>query len=47
MDAKEYWQLFMETGAPEVYMMYAKALKSEVRDVSEHHSIGIESQRLQ
>ena len=46
MDAKEYWQLFMETGAPEVYMLYTSALKMEGSHVSEHHSSGAESQRL-
>ena len=47
MDAQAYWQLFIETGAPEVYLMYTRAMKTEESDVSEHHSIGIESQRLQ
>lgn len=47
MNAREYWQLFMETGAPEVYMMYTQALKSEGNHVSEHHRPGSESQRLQ
>ena len=47
MDAKAYWQLFLETGAPEVYLMYTKAIKSEDCNVPEHHCVGIESQRLQ
>lgn len=47
MNAREYWQLFMETGAPEVYMMYTQALKTEGAHVSEHHCPGAESQRLQ
>ena len=47
MDAREYWQLFLETGAPEVYMMYTKALKTEEIHVPEHLSAGPESQRLQ
>lgn len=47
MDAKEYWKLFLETGAPEVYMMYTQALKTEGRYVSEHNGFGTESQRLQ
>ena len=29
MNAKDYWQLFMETGAPEAYLMYSKQLKTE------------------
>lgn len=47
MDAKSYWQLFLETGAPEIYMMYTRALKSEERYVSEHHCLGAEGKRLQ
>ncbi len=27
MEKKDYWQLFWETGAPEWYMMYTKAMK--------------------
>lgn len=46
MDSKEYWQLFLETGAPEMYMLYTSALKLEGSHVSEHQSLGIESQRL-
>ena len=29
MDAGSYWQLFMETGAPEMYLLYNKARKVE------------------
>ena len=29
MNAQDYWQLFLETGAPEAYLMYSKQLKSE------------------
>ena len=25
MEAKEYWQLFLETGAPEAYLLYKDA----------------------
>ena len=34
MEANDYWQLFMETGAPEAYLMY-KASKTEGKDVSD------------
>lgn len=27
MEAELLWELFMDTGAPEVYLMYKKALK--------------------
>ena len=36
MDAANYWQLFMETGAPEMYLLYQKALKTEGKHVSDH-----------
>ena len=36
MDARVYWNLFLETGAPEAYLMYTKALKSEGIHVSDH-----------
>lgn len=29
MNASDYWKFFMETGVPEYYLMYQKALKSE------------------
>ena len=47
MNSREYWQLFLETGAPEIYMMYTQTLKSEEGYVSEYHRLGIEGQRLQ
>ena len=34
MNANDYWQLFLETGAPEIYLLYSKQLESEVRHVS-------------
>lgn len=33
MNAKDYWQFFIETGAPEYYLMYQKALKMEAPNV--------------
>ena len=35
MDAASYWQLFLETGAPEMYLLYHKALKTEETYVSD------------
>ncbi len=40
MNAQEYWQLFMETGAPEAYLMYSKMLKSEAAHVYDHPGSG-------
>ena len=35
MNAENYWQLFLETGAPEMYLLYQKALKMEGNHVSD------------
>ncbi len=40
MEAKDYWQLFMETGVPEYYMMYSKAMKTEGTHVPYHTGFG-------
>lgn len=43
MNAVDYWQLFLETGAPEAYLMYSMKLKSEgthVFDDSGHRPEG-------
>ena len=29
MDSAAYWRLFLETGAPELYLLYRKALREE------------------
>jgi len=29
MDSSTYWSLFLETGAPELYLLYRKALQDE------------------
>lgn len=35
MNAGQLWQTFMETGAPEIYLMYNRARKMEESDVSD------------
>ena len=47
MNAKDYWQLFLETGAPEAYLMYSKQLKSEAADVYDNPGHRPESNGLQ
>ena len=47
MDARDYWQLFVETGAPEMYLMYSNALKMEENHVPERSGTCIESHGLQ
>jgi len=33
MNAGDYWQLFLETGAPEAYLMYSRQLRWEAQNV--------------
>ncbi len=35
MDKQGMWELFLETGLPEYYLMY-RAIRTEARDVSEN-----------
>lgn len=35
MNANDCWKLFLETGAPEYYLMYTHALKMEAPHVSD------------
>ncbi len=47
MDAEELWQLFMETGAPEVYLYYHQARRMEDSNVFENPGIGAQTHGLQ
>ena len=47
MKSTDYWQLFLETGAPEAYLMYSKMLKSEANYVYDDSGYRPESNRLQ
>ena len=47
MKANDYWNIFMETGAPEAYLLYSRALKMEAMDVFDDTGTGAESHGLQ
>ena len=47
MNAQNYWQLFLETGAPELYLLYSKAKKTEEQDVPEYQGIDSAGHQLQ
>lgn len=47
MDANQIWHLFLETGAPELYLFYQRALRMEKPHVFDHTGTGAESSRLQ
>lgn len=36
MNAGDYWSVFLETGAPEAYLLYSAALKMERNHVSDY-----------
>ncbi len=40
MNAMNYWQLFLETGAPEMYLMYTRMRRQEAGDVFENKGPG-------
>ena len=43
---KELWQLFLDTGAPEAYLMFKK-LEAEERNVSDNQRTGAAGHGLQ
>lgn len=47
MKANDYWNIFLETGAPEMYLLYSRALKMEAPDVSDHEGSGSAGHGLQ
>jgi len=46
MNKTDYWNLFLQTGAPEFYLKY-KAMQMEVKDVSDRTGHRPESHGLQ
>ncbi len=47
MNARECWEIFIETGAPEMYLLYTKARKMEESDVFNRPWSGASGDRLQ
>ena len=47
MEAKDYWQIFLETGAPEMYLLYTKAKRMEGIRVSDDQGPCTEGYKLQ
>ena len=40
MESSDYWRLFLETGAPEMYLLYNNAKKMEKKHVSDSSGPG-------
>lgn len=47
MNAPIFWQMFLETGAPEMYLLYNNARKMEKSDVLEDTGPGDAGHSLQ
>ena len=47
MDAMNLWQLFLDTGAPEVYLLYLEQRKLEGTYVPDHSGHRPEGHRVQ
>ena len=47
MQSQDYWNLFLETGAPEAYLFYARQLKLEAKHVSDNPGNRPQSHGLQ
>lgn len=47
MNSQTFWQLFLDTGAPEMYMLYNKAKKMEDSHVSDDSGSGVTGNALQ
>lgn len=47
MKSENLWQAFLDTGAPELYLLYAEAKKAEETDVFKSSGVGITCDQLQ
>ena len=47
MRSTDYWNIFLETGAPEAYLSYTRALKMEQAYVFEDKGTGVAGHGLQ
>ena len=47
MDSKDYWQMFLETGAPEYYLLFYNAQKMERSHVLDYAGACTKSYNVQ
>ena len=47
MNAQDYWQMFVETGVPEYYLLYSRAMKMEAGHVFDDSGTGAAGHGLQ
>lgn len=46
MESQDYWKLFMDTGAPELYLMFNNARKTESKHVFDDSGPGTSGCKL-
>lgn len=47
MNANSAWQIFLETGAPEMYLLYTQVKSMEKKDVFDDSRLSPESYKIQ
>lgn len=47
MNSHNLWLAFLDTGAPEMYLLYSKAKRQEESNVSDDPGVGSSSYQLQ
>ena len=47
MKSQDFWQIFLETGAPEAYLLYSKALKMKANHVPDDSGVSASCHGLQ
>ena len=47
MNSNDYWQMFLETGVPEYYVLYHRAQTMERNHVSDDSGAGVTSHTVQ
>ena len=47
MNSRQLWQAFLDTGAPEMYLLYNQAKKQEESHVSNDQGSGVTGYELQ
>lgn len=47
MNAQNFWQMFLDTGSPEIYLLYSRAKKMEDLHVLDDQGLGFAGNELQ
>lgn len=47
MDSQNLWQIFLETGSPEIYLLYNSIRRMESGYVPDNQGLGVAEHRIQ